>query len=74
MADSWRTSQTRREQQESQAAVKADRKMHENGPWDADGNLRMPDWMQNYPPMPDTWPVEYFWMRIGKMTLDRERA
>jgi hypothetical protein len=43
--------------------------MHETGPWGEGGSLRLPEWMQGIPAMPDTWPVEYFWMQVGKMTL-----
>ena len=69
MTDSWRTSRTRQAQQRQRAEVKADREMHETGPWGEGGSLRRPEWMQGIPAMPDTWPVEFFWMQVGKMTL-----
>ena len=70
MADSWKTSRTRKAQQIQAAAVKADRKIHENGPWDEDGNLQLPDWMEDWPLMPATWPVEYMWMMAGKAAME----
>ena len=57
MTDSWRTSRTRQAQQRQRAEVKADREMHETGPWGEGGSLRLPEWMQGIPAMPDTWPV-----------------
>lgn len=66
MADSWKTSRTRQAQH---AAVKADRKIHQTGPWAEDGSLRLPDWLEGAPPMPELWPVEYFWMQAGRAVL-----
>lgn len=69
MADSWRTSRTRQAQQA--AAVR--RPASIRGPWDADGNLQLPEWMKYAPPMPETWPVEYMWMVAGRAALAGQR-
>lgn len=65
MADSWKTSRTRQAQQAKNAAARAP----VEGPWDSDGNLRLPGWLEGAPPMPALWPVEYFWMMVGRATL-----
>jgi hypothetical protein len=36
----------------------------QGGPWDENGNLRSPG-----PPMPDLWPLLWFWAQVGKDTL-----
>lgn len=65
MADSWANSATRRAQR---AKVKAGL-VPDDGPWDAAGNLRLPEWMQGAPPMPALWPVWYMWMMVGRAEM-----
>ena len=43
-----------------------------DGPWDADGNLRLPAWIERAGPMPQTWPVLCFWATVGRETLEGE--
>lgn len=50
--------------------VKAVRRMHETGPWDEHGNLRLPAWIQEAPPMPPEWPVWYFLAAVGLQALE----
>jgi hypothetical protein len=53
--------------------VKAGRKIHETGPFDQDGNLRLPAWIEEAGPMPPTWPVFHFWAVAGKEALEKGR-
>lgn len=46
----------------------------ENGPFGPDGELRLPGWMNGFPMMPATWPVEYMWMRAGRDAMRAEDA
>lgn len=51
-------------------AVKGHRKLHETGPWDEDGNLRLPAWIEQAGPMPATEPVWQLWAVVGREVLE----
>jgi hypothetical protein len=41
-----------------------------DSPWDKDGNLRLPEWIEQAGPMPPTWPVMLFWAEVGRQALE----
>lgn len=65
MPDSWKNSATHRAQR---AKVNAGL-VPEDSPWDKAGNLQMPGWLKGMPPMPELWPLWYFWSEVGRLAL-----
>jgi len=52
------------------ANVKRGKKIHEPGPWDENGQLRLPPWIEAAGPMDPAWPVVHFWVMTGKAALE----